>query len=63
MSSNDLFRCPRCQGSTFDPDGGDCQVCHATGALRGRASELVDYEEAAEFIRQQDEERPRRLFR
>jgi hypothetical protein len=59
-ASGGMMVCPRCHGSTWDPDGGDCRVCGATGALTTKG-EWVDYDEASRFIRRMDENRSRRL--
>jgi hypothetical protein len=61
VSSNKLIRCPRCQGSTWDPKGGDCHVCGATGVVKENGN-LIDYETASDFIsRLNDQEQRRKL--
>jgi hypothetical protein len=60
ISYGGIMICPRCQGSTWDPDGGDCRVCGATGALTTKGKP-VDYEDAADFIRDIQHTKPRRF--
>ena len=46
---NQMRKCPRCHGSTWDPNGGDCKVCGATGVVRDDGKP-VEYEEASDYI-------------
>jgi DnaJ-class molecular chaperone len=61
LTISGMMYCPRCHGSTWDPNGGDCHVCDATGVLTSRG-ERVSYEEASDFIRRVEEQRPRRML-
>ena len=58
--SGGMMVCPRCHGSTWDPDGGDCRVCGGTGALTNKG-EYVEYEEASDFVRHLNEARSRSI--
>ena len=58
----DMMVCPRCHGSTWDPDGGDCRTCGGTGALTAKG-EYVEYDEASRFVRHINETESRRFLR
>lgn len=56
MTGDKLRKCPRCQGTTWDPDGGDCRICGVTGVVREDGMP-VDYETASDYLDWLDEQK------
>jgi hypothetical protein len=46
----DLIKCPRCQGSGWDPDGGECQVCHGARVICASNAVPASYDDADRFF-------------
>lgn len=46
----DLIKCPRCQGSGWDPDGGKCQTCRGAQVICASDAAPASYDDAKEFF-------------